>query len=153
MREPIAIIGIGCRFPDANNPQEFWHLLRSGKSAIGEIPADRWNIGTLYDPNSTQPGKMVSRWGGFLHQVDQFDWRAFRIPPREVKYMDPQHRLLLEVAWEALEDAGILFSEVASSQTSVSVGVGWNDYLRLQSQNWSQISGLYNHRQCRIFCC
>ncbi len=76
-REPIAIIGMGCRFPQARNPQEFWTLLCEGKDAIREVPADRWDVSKLYDPDSTTPGKMVSRWGGFLDQIDQFDWRAF----------------------------------------------------------------------------
>src|SRR5215469_4891480 len=138
-QEPIAIIGMGCRFPQARNPQEFWTLLREGKDAIREVPADRWDIKKLYNPDSTLPGKMVSRWGGFLDQIDQFDWRAFRMLPREVTSMDPQHRLLLEVAWEALEDAGLPIEEVAGSQTSVSIGIGSNDYLRLQARNWSQL--------------
>jgi acyl transferase domain-containing protein len=141
VKDPIAIIGIGCRFPGAHDPDAFWQLLRSGQSAIREIPADRWDIDGLYDPNPVQPGKVTSRWGGLLDQIDQFDWRAFKILPREATYMDPQQRLLLEVAWEALEDAGLLFSEVADSQTGVFVGAGWNDYLRLQSQNWSDING------------
>jgi pyochelin synthetase len=139
--EPIAIVGIGCRFPGANNPQAFWELLREGREAIREVPPDRWKIDALYDPDPAKPGKMVSRWGGFIDQVDQFDWRTFRMLPREVRYMDPQHRLLLEVTWEALEDAGLPLEQVAGSQTSVSVGIGWSDYLRLQSQDWSQLDG------------
>lgn len=137
--DPIAIIGIGCRFPGADNPQAFWELLRAGRSAIREVPADRWKMDDIYDPEPAQPGKTVSRWGGFLNQVDQFDWRAFRIPPHEVKQMDPQHRLLLEVAWEALEDAGLPFEQVAGSNTSVSMGISWNDYFRLLTGNQSQL--------------
>jgi acyl transferase domain-containing protein len=79
--------------------------------------------------------------GAFLDDIDKFDWRAFRIPPREAKRVDPQHRLLLEVAWEALEDAGITLPQIAGSQTGVFVGMSWNDYLRLQSRNWSQLDG------------
>src|ERR1700736_5616644 len=138
-REPIAIIGMGCRFPMAHNPQEFWTLLREGKDAIREVPADRFDIEKVYGPDQTPPGKTVSRWGGFLDQVDGFDWRAFRLLPREATSMDPQHRLLLEVAWEALEDAGLPLAEGAGSQTSVSIGIGWSDYLRLQARNWSQL--------------
>lgn len=141
MQEPIAIIGMGCRFPGAHNPQEFWQLLLSGTDAIREVPLDRWHLDALYDPNPARPGKMMSRWGGFLDHVDEFDWRAFRLLPREAKLMDPQHRLLLEVAWEALEDAGIPFPEIAGSQTSVSIGIGWSDYLRLQSRDWSRLDG------------
>src|SRR5215469_13325843 len=139
-QEPIAIIGIGCRFPQAGNPQEFWNLLREGRDTIKEVPADRWDIDKVYDPERTVPGKMASRWGGFLDQIDQFDWQSLGINPREATSMDPQHRLLLEVAWEALEDAGLPFEEVVGSQTSVSIGIGWNDYLRLHAHNWSQLN-------------
>ncbi len=138
-QEPIAIIGMGCRFPGANTPQEFWNLLREGKHAISEVPPTRWNAGAFYDPDPMCPGKTISRWGGFLEQVDQFDWRTFRMLPREARAMDPQHRLLLEVAWEALEDAGLPLEEVAGTQTGVSIGIGWSDYLRLQTRNWSHI--------------
>ncbi len=138
-QEPIAIIGMGCRFPKANNLQMFWNLLRDGEDAIREVPATRWDIEKLYDPDSTMPGKMMSRWGGFLDQFDQFDWQTFRMLPREAKYIDPQQRLLLEVAWEALEDAGLPLEEIAGSKTSVFVGIGWSDYLRMQSRNWSQL--------------
>ncbi|HEY7417668.1 MAG TPA: polyketide synthase, partial [Ktedonobacteraceae bacterium] len=141
MRDAIAIVGMGCRFPGASSPQAFWQLLKTGKSSIKEIPRQRWNKDAFYDPDSTSPGKTTSRWGGYLDQVDQFDWRALRLLPHEAESMDPQHRLLLEVAWEALEDAGIPFPEVAGSSTSVFIGIGWNDYLRLQTRNWSEIDG------------
>ena len=137
-QDPIAIIGIGCRFPGARNSFEFWQLLSEGRNAIREVPADRWQVDAFYDPEPALPGKTVSRWGGFLDRVDQFDWRAFRVLPREVKHMDPQQRLLLEVAWEALEDAGIPFGQVAGSRTSVSIGISWNDYFHLLSQNRSR---------------
>jgi 3-oxoacyl-[acyl-carrier-protein] synthase II len=139
--EPIAIIGIGCRFPGAPNPQAFWKLLREGIEGVGEVPADRWDVNALHDPDPNSPGKMVSRRGGFIDNVDQFDWRAFRIPPREAKYMDPQQRLLLEVAWEALEDAGLPLENVAGSRTGVFMGIMWNDYLRLQSSAPSYFNG------------
>jgi acyl transferase domain-containing protein len=140
-REPIAIVGIGCRFPGAKNTQEFWKLLREGIDAVGEVPANRWDVNQLYDPNPKSSGKMLSRWGGFIDNVDQFDWRAFRISPREAKYMDPQHRLLLEVVWEALEDAGLTLEKVAGSRTSVFQGISSNDYLRLQARDWSKLDG------------
>ena len=104
--EPIAIIGIGCRFPGANDPAAFWQLLRDGVDAIREVPADRFDQHAFYDPDPAVPGKMNTRWGGFLEQVDQFDPNFFGISPREALRMDPQQRLLLEVAWEALQDAG-----------------------------------------------
>jgi amino acid adenylation domain-containing protein len=139
-QDPIAIIGIGCRFPGACNPFEFWQLLSEGRNAIREVPADRWPIDAFYDPEPALPGKTVSRWGGFLDQVDQFDWRAFRTLPREVMHMDPQQRLLLEVAWEALEDAGIPFERVAGSRTGVFMGISWNDYFHLLAPDRSRFN-------------
>jgi acyl transferase domain-containing protein len=105
--EPIAIVGMGCRFPGgANNPELFWELLVNGRDAITPIPADRWPVDDYYDPDPAAPGKINSRYGAFLDQVDQFDAAFFGISPREAVRMDPQQRLFLEVAWEALEDAG-----------------------------------------------
>jgi myxalamid-type polyketide synthase MxaE and MxaD len=129
--EPVAIIGSGCRFPGAKNPEEFWQLLRDGRDAISEVPADRWDVDTFYDPDPATPGKMNTRWGGFLEGVDQFDAGFFAISPREAARMDPQQRLLLEVAWEALEDAGQTIDGLAGSQTGVFVGVTANDHALL----------------------
>lgn len=126
--EPIAIIGMGCRFPKANNPEEFWQLLRNGIDAISEVPADRWDQDAFYDSNPDAQGKMITRCGGFLDQVDQFDPHFFGISPREAARMDPQQRLLLEVTWEALEDAGIQSENIAGSDTGVFVGVNNIDY-------------------------
>src|SRR5262245_22446617 len=100
---PIAIIGMGCRFPGAPDPAAFWQLLRTGGHAITEVPAERWPLEAYYDPDPTAPGKMATRFGGFVSQVDQFDPGFFGISPREAASMDPQQRLLLEVSWEALE--------------------------------------------------
>ncbi|GLV53931.1 hypothetical protein KDH_07820 [Dictyobacter sp. S3.2.2.5] len=140
-REPIAVIGMGLRFPGASSPHELWQLLRQGKDMIREVPSERWDIEQFYDADINTPGKMNSRWGSFLDHIDQFDWKAFGISPREAKYLDPQHRLLLEVVWEAFEDAGIPFEEVVQSQTSVTIGQVWNDYLRMQSKDWSRLDG------------
>ena len=130
--EPIAIIGIGCRFPGANDPTAFWRLLRDGVDAIGEVPADRFDHRAFYDPDPATPGKMNTRWGGFLNQVDRFDANFFGISPREAARMDPQQRLLLEVSWEALQDAGQVPGRLAGTQTGVFIGIATNDYGRLQ---------------------
>ncbi len=131
-REPIAIIGMGCRFPGAADPEAFWQLLQSGGDAIREVPPDRWDIDAYYDPDPDAPGKMSSRWGGFLNQVDQFDPHFFAITPREAVSMDPQQRLLLEVAWEALEAAGIAPDQLYGSRTGVFLGLVNSDYSQLQ---------------------
>lgn len=133
--EPIAIIGIGCRFPGANNPEAFWQLLHNGVDAIAQVPKDRWDIDSFYNPEPGTPGKMNTRWGGFLDQVDQFEPSFFGISPREVERMDPQQRLVLEVAWEALENAGLAPDKLAGSQTGVFVAIGNYDYCRLLAQD------------------
>ncbi|MCA0354201.1 MAG: type I polyketide synthase [Chloroflexi bacterium] len=131
--EPIAIIGMGCRFPSgANDPEAFWELLVSGTDAISEIPASRWDADALYDPNPETPNKAASRWGGFLDQVDSFDAAFFGISPREALKMDPQQRLLLEVAWEALERANQPVHKLAGSRSGIFVGISNNDYFHMQ---------------------
>ena len=137
--EPIAIIGIGCRFPGSSGPQAYWQSIRDGVDAITEVPADRFNLGDVYDPDPTVPGKINTRWGGFLENVDQFDPQFFGISPREAARMDPQQRLLLEVTWEALEDAGQAPEKVAGSRTGVFVGISNNDYGRIQFSDLSRI--------------
>lgn len=129
--EPIAIIGIGCRFPGGvNDPQTFWHLLQNGIDAISKIPPQRWDVEHYYHPDPNTPGKMYTRDGGFLDQVDSFDSQFFGISPREVVNMDPQQRLLLEVSWEALENAGIAPERLQGSKTGVFMGIGFEDYSR-----------------------
>lgn len=129
--EPIAIVGMACRFPGAENLEQFWHLIAEGIDATGEIPADRWDANAFYDPDPDAPGKMYTRWGGFVDGVDQFDPLFFGIAPREASRMDPQQRLLLEVAWEALENAGIAPDRLAGSPTGVFVGIGGTDYSKI----------------------
>jgi acyl transferase domain-containing protein len=134
-REPIAIVGIGCRFPGAPGPEAFWHLLRDGVDAVREVPASRWNRDAFYDPDPSTPGKMNCRRGGFLEDVDRFDPQFFGIAPRELRSMDPQQRLLLEVAWEALEDAGQPPEALAGTPTGVFVGVSSFDYYELLAKD------------------
>ncbi len=136
--EPIAIVGIGCRFPGAEDPAAFWSLLSQGREAVGRVPEDRYGMEAL--PRSSS-GAPVSDRGGFLEQVAGLDWRALRIGPREASYMDPQHRLALELAWEALEDAGLPFEAVAGTRTAVFMGISWGDYARMQARCWSRLDG------------
>ena len=130
--EPIAIIGLGCRFPGgANDPQRFWQLLASGGDAISRVPPDRWDADAFYDPDPSKAGKMTTRWGGFIDQVDGFDPGFFEISPREAARMDPQQRLVLEVAYEALEDASQTREKTSGSMTGVYIASYHNDYARL----------------------
>ncbi|AGA26414.1 type I polyketide synthase [Singulisphaera acidiphila] len=134
VREPIAIVGIGCRFPGrANNPEAFWNLLESSTDAITEVPAERWNLQAFYDADPSRPGKTYSRWGGFVEGIDRFDPHAFGISPREAARMDPQQRLLLEVAWESLEDGGLTLERLSGSNTAVFVGISSFDYSVLET--------------------
>ncbi len=132
--EPIAVIGIGCRFPgDANDPDSFWRNLLAGVDAVGDVPPDRWSVPRLFDDRPGVPGKSYARWGGFLRRIDEFEPEAFGISPREARHVDPQQRLLLETAWEALEDGGQPIHDLAGTPTGVFVGVSTSDYANLQS--------------------
>jgi acyl transferase domain-containing protein/pimeloyl-ACP methyl ester carboxylesterase/acyl carrier protein len=149
--EPVAIIGAGCRFPgDADSPGAYWRLLRSGTDAISDVPADRWDPGRLYDADPTAPGKMITKRGGFLRQVDQFDPQFFGISPRESVSMDPQQRIALEVGWEAIENAGLAASKLAGTQAGVFLGASTYDYslLALASPSAGQESGLHRVTGC-----
>lgn len=126
--EPVAIVGIGCRFPGADGPAAFWRLISDGVDATSDVPTDRWDADAFYNPDPSVPGTAVTRRGGFLREVDEFDYRFFGISPRESAQMDPQQRLLLEVAWEALEDAGQVPERLAGTRTGVFVGISTNDY-------------------------
>ncbi|MFL6335055.1 MAG: beta-ketoacyl synthase N-terminal-like domain-containing protein [Pyrinomonadaceae bacterium] len=129
--EPIAVIGVGCRLPGARNPDEFWQLLRDGVDAVSEVPAARWDAEAYYDPQPATPGKMNTRWGGFVEGVEQFDPQFFGISPREAARTDPQQRLLMEVTWEALEHAALAPHRLAGTQAGVFIGISSNDYARL----------------------
>ncbi|HEX8362787.1 MAG TPA: beta-ketoacyl synthase N-terminal-like domain-containing protein, partial [Longimicrobium sp.] len=131
--EPIAVVGLGCRFPGGiRDAETFWQVLSEGVDAVSDVPADRWNTRTYHDPDRSKPGKAVTRWGGFLDQIDRFDAQFFGISPREASLLDPQQRLLLEVCWEALEDSGHAPERLAGSATGVFMGGFTLDYKLLQ---------------------
>ncbi|MGJ3253894.1 MAG: beta-ketoacyl synthase N-terminal-like domain-containing protein [Elainellaceae cyanobacterium] len=139
--EPIAIVGMGCRFPgEADSPEAFWEVLHYGKDAITDIPGDRWDVDQYYSPDPTIPGKMYTRRGGFVPHLYEFDAPFFRIAPREAASLDPQQRLLLEVGWETLEHAGLSPDRLVGKQAGVFVGICSIDYWhRLLSQHNTQI--------------
>ena len=128
-------MGIGCRFPGGVvDPASYWKLLRDGVEAVREVPADRWDIDAYYDANPDTPGKMSTRRGGFLDNVDRFDPQFFGISPREAETMDPQQRLLLEVTWEALEHAGMSADRIFGAKGGVFVGMSAGDYYHLMRE-------------------
>ena len=130
--EPVAIIGAGLRFPGgAIDEQSFWNLLAEKKDAITEIPHERWDWRAYFNADADAPGSMYTQHGGFLDGVDLFDAAFFGISPREAAAMDPQHRLALEVGWEALENAGHFPATLERSPTGVFLGIANNDYGRL----------------------
>jgi acyl transferase domain-containing protein/SAM-dependent methyltransferase len=140
--EPIAIVGMSCRFPGgADSPDAFWRLLLEGRDGITEIPPDRWDAEALFDPDVEAAGKLATRWGGFLERIDQFDPGFFGIAPREAAQMDPQQRLLLEVGWEALENAAEPAERLAGSATGVFVGIHSHsaDYALLQMRELEDV--------------
>ena len=144
-REPIAIVGIGCRSPgDANDPESFWKLMLNGVDAVTEVPADRWDMERYFDPDPDAVGKTYTRWGAFLRNVDQFDAAFFGISRREAQNVDPQQRLLLECSWEALEHAGISPASLMGTQASVFVGISTHDYsLRVNNTGKGHLGDAY----------
>lgn len=131
--DSIAVVGIGCRFPgNANDVHQFWDLLKNGTDAIVDIPADRWDRHTYYHENRSFAGKTVSQRGGFIDNIDKFDPTFFGITPREATFIDPQQRVLMEVSWEALEDAGIQTKKYAGTDTGVFIGAFTLDYQHVQ---------------------
>jgi phthiocerol/phenolphthiocerol synthesis type-I polyketide synthase B len=127
--DAVAIVGIGCRFPGgASDAESFWSLLSAGKDTITEIPRDRIDLNHYFDPAPATPGRMMTRWGGYLDRIDEFDANFFGISPREAERMDPQQRLLAEIAWEALEDAGQDLKRIDHQSASVFVGQWTSDF-------------------------
>ncbi len=131
--EPIAIVAVACRFPGAPDPEAFWEVLSGGVDAIREVPEDRFDIDEFYDPDPETPGKIYSRFGGFLDEIDGFDPEFFGISPREAVWIEPQQRLMLETSWEGLERAGYSPAALRGSRTGVFVGVAANEYAHLLS--------------------
>jgi acyl transferase domain-containing protein len=142
--EPIAVIGMACRFPGGASPEEFWEFLARGGDAVGEVPQDRWDVAALYDPDPGVPGKMYTRSGAFLPDFDHFSPAFFGISPREAQFMDPQQRLLLEVSWEALENASVVPERLAEKLVGVFVGIGTTDYGDQQVPLGSKAVDAYN---------
>ncbi|HZM76985.1 MAG TPA: beta-ketoacyl synthase N-terminal-like domain-containing protein [Candidatus Limnocylindrales bacterium] len=132
-REPIAITGLGCRLPGGvSNPEAMWRLLTDGVDAVTEVPASRWDNAAYFDPGGQAPGMMAARHGAFMSAPEEFDPYFFGISPREARDIDPQQRIFLEVAWEAVEDAGLTLADLRGSQTGVFVGANACDFLQLQ---------------------
>ncbi len=142
--EPIAIVGMSCRFPGhAVDPGAFWDVLRGGRDEISEIPPDRWDVDAFYDSDPEAAGKMYARSGGFLRSIDQFDPQFFGMAPREAVSLDPQQRLLLEVSWEALESAGQAPDALHGTRTGVFVGISSGDYARLHMLSGRPVDAHY----------
>lgn len=145
--EPIAIVGIACRLPGGvRNPDDLWKLLVTGTDAVAEVPEERWHIPATYHPDPSRPGRMNTRWGGFLDHIDRFDAQFFGISPREAELADPQQRLLLEVAYHAAEDAGLTLAQLANKRASVFIGIcSWDySFLQLNSESRSAIDAYTN---------
>ncbi|MCL2865268.1 MAG: type I polyketide synthase [Lachnospiraceae bacterium] len=131
--DSIAIVGIGCRFPgNSNDVHQFWDLLKNGKDAIVDVPKNRWDRHTFYHADRAFSGKTVSQKGGFIDGMDQFDPGFFGITPREATFIDPQQRILMEVSWEAMEDAGMITKKYVGSDTGVFIGAFTLDYQHVQ---------------------
>jgi acyl transferase domain-containing protein len=133
--DPIAIIGMSCRLPGhVHDLASYWRIVIDGRDAIGEVPPTRWSNDVWFDPDPDAPAKIVTRYGGFLDNVEEFDYRFFGLSPREALSLDPQHRLALELAWEALENAGQPREQFAGTSTGIFLGITTNDYARITNQ-------------------
>jgi hypothetical protein len=129
----VAVIGMAGKFPGCADLEQYWDLLANGRDAVTEIPPDRWNVNEFFSADPNAPGKMVSRYGGFLRDIDKFDAAFFNISPREAQWMDPQQRLLLETHWEALENAGLDSHRLRETACGIFVGLYSHDYELLEA--------------------
>lgn len=143
IHEPIAVIGVGCKFPNAANHQSFWELLKEQKTGISKVPEDKWNSSMYYHEDFGQPGKMNTEWGGFLEGIYDFDPLFFGISPKEAPHMDPQQRLMLEVVWQALDDAEIDYTKLRGTKTGIFNGAVWNDYALMSNKLGDASIGKY----------
>jgi len=135
LKNRIAVIGMSGRFPGARNVNEFWNNLKNGVSSVTEVPKERWDIDEYFDSDSKKPFKTISRWGGFIDGIEEFDPEFFNISPRESTYMDPQQRLLLEEAWKAIEDSGYQDNELSNKSIGIFLGARKGDYDNLIREN------------------
>ena len=136
----IAVIGMGCRFPGASSPDAFWSMLCEQRDGVTEVPAERWDSARFFHPDARTPGKIAGRWGGFLEHLDRFDASFFGISPREAPHVDPRQRKVMEIVWEALEDAGIPPLSLAGSATGVYMATLSSDYDTILCRNYGRIS-------------
>jgi len=139
IREPIAIIGMACRFPGTKSATQFWESLLASTDQISVVPESRFSVEKYYDEDQTIPGKLTTQFGGFIQDIEEFDASFFGISRREAESMDPQQRLLLEVTWEALEDAGIVPQRLRGEKVGVIVGIAGSEYGAMQLQNYKSI--------------
>lgn len=135
-KSPVAIVGMSCRFPGAPSLDSFWEMLCERRDGVREVPADRWDAARFFHPDHKTAGKIAGRWGGFLDEVDRFDAAFFGISPREAPHVDPRQRKMLEIAWEALEDAGIPPPSLGGTDTGVYLATLSNDYDIMLCQNY-----------------
>lgn len=148
--DPVVVVGMACRFPGADNIDEFWDLLANGVDAISEVPDDRWNNDDFYDSRPAVPGKVNTRWAGFLEEIDQFDPALFGVSTYEAPELDPQQRLLLETSWRLIEHTGWKKDALKGTDTGVFVGLSTNDYLYMKiklfpgMESFNAYSGLGN---------
>ncbi|OZG72744.1 hypothetical protein BTA51_14570 [Hahella sp. CCB-MM4] len=131
--DPVVVVGMACKFPGhVTDPESFWDLLISGKDAITEVPPERWDNNVFYDARPAVPGKVSTRWAGFVDGIDQFDPALFGVSAVEAPEIDPQQRMLLETSWRLIENAGWQKQQLAGSDTGVFIGISTNDYLYMK---------------------